>query len=116
MGNRLIACGVVRDITERKLAEEELLKSEKMYRDLFLKAPFAYQSLNDEGKLIEANLAWLNMMGYSRSEIIGEWFGSFLDPETESQKLFAENFPCFKELGETTVEFIMLKKMVKRLL
>jgi len=97
----IIAAG--HDITERKRLDD-------LYRNLFLEAPFSYQSLDDDGKFIEANNAWLKMMGYSRDEVVGKWFGSFLDDESDAQQLFATNFPCFKELGETVVEFEMIKK------
>ncbi|MBW1804672.1 MAG: PAS domain S-box protein [Deltaproteobacteria bacterium] len=70
---------------------------DEYFRNLFMDAPFAYQSLDEDGKFIEVNNAWTEMMGYSHDEVIGKWFGSFLDPESGSQELFSENFPCFKE-------------------
>lgn len=95
---------------ERFQVEQSLQENEQKYRELFMKAPFAYQSLDDDGKFIEVNQHWLTMMGYSRDEIIGQWFGSFLDPATESLQVFAENFSRFKDVGEVSVEFNMIKK------
>ena len=99
---------IIRDISERKRIEERLLKSEERFRLLYERAPLGYQSLDQDGCLIEVNNAWLNLLGYSHDEVIGRWFGDFLTPQYLG--LFRENFPRFKEKGETEVEFEMLRK------
>ena len=87
----------------------ELQESEQRFRNLFEHSPLAYQSLDENGYIIEANQAWLDLLGYSRQEIIEQWFGNFLVPESVED--FRRNFPCFKEAGATHgVEFQMLLK------
>jgi PAS domain S-box-containing protein len=82
---------------------------------LFERAPLGYQSLDDEGRFLEVNRAWLDTMGYERDEVIGKWFGAFLDEEYVRH--FGDNFPCFKQLGEIHgVEFLMRKKDGSRIL
>lgn len=99
---------ISRDITERKRAEEALRISENRFHDLFERAPLGYQSLDENGCFIEVNEAWLDILGYSREEVIEAWFGDFLAPEYV--QTFQENFPSFKSAGRISVEFEMLTK------
>jgi len=64
----------VRDITERKRAEEELKSSEDRLKILFEFAPDAYY-LNDlKGNFIDGNIAAEKLMGYKKEELIGKSF------------------------------------------
>jgi len=65
---------IVRDITERKQAEEELRSSEMRLKILFEFAPDAYY-LNDlKGNFIDGNIAAEKITGYTRNELIGKNF------------------------------------------
>ncbi|HEY5762695.1 MAG TPA: EAL domain-containing protein [Rhodocyclaceae bacterium] len=77
--------------------EEALAASESRYRDLFDKAPLAYQSLSMDAELIEVNDAWLALTGYSRDEVVGRPIADFV--EQESLPVLAENFPKFIAAG-----------------
>ncbi len=55
---------VVRDITERKRAEEELRESEDHYRTIFESAPVAIFHSTPEGKITSANPAIARIFGY----------------------------------------------------
>jgi len=107
-GEILFHEGILRDITERKIAEEELQESEERFKMLYEKAPVGYQSLDEKWHLIDVNQTWLEMTGYQKDEIIGCWFGDFLTPDyIESvQKQFA----IFKISGKVQSEFEMVKK------
>lgn len=69
-------CGVQQEVTEKRQIEET-------FRNLYLNAPIAYQSLNDKGEFLKVNNKWCEETGYSSDEIIGT---SFLDILTDDSK------------------------------
>jgi len=93
------------DITERKLAASALQESEERYRELFMKAPIAYQSLNIDGEFLEANPAWLEMLGYERDEVIGHEFQEFLLEDG----FVDETLPRFAREGEIEVPGLLMR-------
>jgi len=99
----------ITDITWRRKAEDDLRRSEEKFRLLYEKAPLGYQSLDEDGIIREVNQAWLDLLGYSRQEVIGRRFGDFLPPD--SLELFPERFACLKEPGEVcNLDFEMVRK------
>lgn len=96
------------DITDRKKAEDVLRESEERFRILFDKAPLGYQSLDLDGNFLDVNQAWLDMLGYTRQEVLGRWFGEFLTPQYADA--FQQRFPIFKAAGQSHSEFEMLRK------
>jgi PAS domain S-box-containing protein len=99
---------IVEDITDRKQAEDALAESESRFKMLFEQAPLGYQSLDFDGKFIEVNQTWLDILGYSKNEVVGHWFGEFLAPEYV--EAFRERFPLFKAAGQIHSEFEMVRK------
>lgn len=61
--------GVSRDITQEKIAEQQLIESEEKYRDLFENASDLIQSVDSFGNIIYVNNAWKKALGFSEIEI-----------------------------------------------
>ena len=66
-----IAC-VLQDITERKRAQEELRKSEERFSKAFRSCPLPMAiSTEGDGRYLDVNEAFLQMLGYERKDMIG---------------------------------------------
>ena len=61
--------GAIRDLTERKLAEEKVMRSELLYRNLFEKANEGLILMTMDGKIAEVNQSFAKMHGYTVEEM-----------------------------------------------
>ncbi len=101
--------GFVRVIYGQKIAEERPHEGEKRFRQMFLDVPVPYQSLDEQGNFLDVNQAFLDLLGYSRDEIIGKNFADILHHDCPDH--FRANFPQLKAVGEVLgVEFEMVRK------
>ncbi|HMA62829.1 MAG TPA: PAS domain S-box protein, partial [bacterium] len=89
---------VIRDCTNRKNMERELLKNKKRYQALYENAPLPYQSLDKQGYIVDINPKWLSNLGYEREEVIGEYFADFLHPQQVDK--FQKKFSQFIKKGK----------------
>lgn len=98
-----------KEVDARTIAEKKLTKSKEKYRGLYENNPLPYQSLNEDGYILDVNPTWLTSLGYQREEVIGKHYTGFL--HAESQQIFHQNFPKFKQNGcATGVEFQLVHK------
>jgi sigma-B regulation protein RsbU (phosphoserine phosphatase) len=84
-GNKTHNQGVLVDITERKLAEEELRKSEEKFRRIVETAGEGFLLMDENLRIVDVNDAYCKLLGYSREELIGK---TPLDLATEDFKQF----------------------------
>ncbi len=69
-GGKEVICTIVRDVTERKLAEEELKQSEELYRAVIEQATENIFLVDVETRcIVESNPAFLETLGYSEEEL-----------------------------------------------
>lgn len=90
------------------ISEEELRKSEERFKLLYEKAPVGYQTMDENGYLVEVNDTWLELMGYTKNEVIGSWFGNFVTPEYA--ELLRKELPVSQTSGKVMTEFELMKK------
>jgi sigma-B regulation protein RsbU (phosphoserine phosphatase) len=71
-GNKIFNQGLLVDITSRKLAEEEVRKSEEKFRRIVETAGEGFILMDEDLKIIDVNEAYCRLLGYSREEILGK--------------------------------------------
>ena len=98
------AIAVVRDITERKQAEAEVLKSRQQAQHYLDIVGVMLVSLDAQGKVRLINNKGCQMLGYSEADILGkDWFENYL-PESERQKT-KKIFTQMIDGNDTPVEY-----------
>ncbi|MBK8033176.1 MAG: PAS domain S-box protein [Chloroflexi bacterium] len=78
--------GVLRDVTERKLAEDALRASEEKFRTFLEAAPIATVIANMQGRVVVVNQAAAELFGYERSELIGRSIGVLVSEEYRKEQ------------------------------
>jgi PAS domain S-box-containing protein len=105
------------DRRQRRRAEQALQNATTVLREyadeleeLYNHAPCGYHSLDRDSMFVRINDTELNMLGYTRDEIVGQ--KAFPDLLTaESLEIFRDNFPRFLERGWVRdLEFQMIRK------
>ncbi|WP_290652839.1 PAS domain S-box protein [Aquisalimonas sp.] len=72
----------IREVSERKAAEEALRASEERYRTIFDASVDGLALWNREGRIVEANRAFCGMHGYSRNELLRLDPRAFVHPDS----------------------------------
>ncbi|MDP2863742.1 MAG: PAS domain S-box protein, partial [Desulfobacterales bacterium] len=72
---------LVTDITDRKLAEEELRKSEEKYRTIIESMEDGYHEVDIKGNFTLFNESTRKMMGYERDALLGMNYSQYSDEE-----------------------------------
>lgn len=75
--------GIIRDIADRKQAEETLRQSEKRFRSFFEHAPEYCYIVCPQGIIRDINRAALQILGYDREELVGTLIINLLAPESQ---------------------------------
>lgn len=94
----LIANELEKTLSHNHLMMGELRKNEEKFRLYYENSPLPYQSLNAQGFFLTINSAWTRIFGYLREEVVGHWFGEFLEPD--ELEPFRKRFSLFKQNGE----------------
>lgn len=79
------------DITERKQIEKTLRLSEEKFKELFESAPVGYHEVDVTGRIVNINHTELEMLGYSRDEMIGKFVWQFIfNPDATQKRVMAK--------------------------
>jgi PAS domain S-box-containing protein len=100
-GEFLSTLCTLRDVTERKCAEEKLRKSEEKYRDLIEISPDAIYVVDANGVCVLGNRAGAELAGISQNELIGTPVTDTYLPE--ERHLFQERLGKLK--GKSALRF-----------
>jgi PAS domain S-box-containing protein len=66
--------GIMLDITERVDAQQALAASETRFRTAFANAPIGMTLVDPEGRILQVNAAFCQMVGYEESELLDQTF------------------------------------------
>ncbi len=85
-GQLVASIGVLRDVTQRKIAEEALRVSEARLSGIINSAMDGIITIDESGSIIIFNQAAEHMFGYSTAEIIGQPFDRLMSDTLDSQQ------------------------------
>jgi len=80
---------IIRDVTERKLAERALAESEKQYRTLVTSLQEGVGMTDAEDRLVYVNPAFSEMLGYAKEELLGKALSALI-PADDHPRINAE--------------------------
>ena len=99
VGNKVGFFGLIRDVTERKNAEQKLIESEVKYRNIIENAKEGYYEVDLKGNFTFFNNALCELLKFSPEEAMGLYYKSFMDKEN-SKRIFK----AFNEVYRTGIE------------
>jgi len=110
---RALATQLIRDITERKRAEQALRESEEKLSKMISAAQDAIIMLDDTGKIILWNDSAVRIFGYAASEAIGQNLHELL-AASKFLEAFRMGFSKFQHTGSGSAVGQMLELIGKR--
>jgi len=113
-GNTKMVIGYGINITERKKIEEQVIRSEKRYRDLFNYSQALICTHELDGRIISVNPAILHALQYTEPEMVGKSIKAFIP--ISQQPLFEKNYlDVINKNGRSQGVFSIVNKSGKKL-
>jgi PAS domain S-box-containing protein len=104
-GKIIGASKIVRDITERKLAENVLRESEERFSSAFELAPIGMALVAPDGRWVKVNRAICAIVGYSEAELLAGTFQEITHPDD-----LAADLECVRRLLAAEIRFYQMEK------
>jgi len=103
----------IRDISERKEAQEHLAQSEARYRGLLEAAPDAMVVVDQRGEIVLLNVQAEKQFGYSRDELVGQPVTNII-PEGFAERIIADDLrsaaDALAQVMGTGIELVALRR------
>jgi PAS domain S-box-containing protein len=96
--NREVLCGVIRDITERKRAEEELSEREQIMKAILAASPVGIGLIRNR-IIVKANRAMDRIWGYQNGSLVGESTRVLYSDDEEYHRVGQEFYSEMEEKG-----------------
>ena len=109
-GNKIGFMTVGRDITERKVVEERLRKSEQFYRSLIANSRDGMLIMNEKMKLIFASPSLKNLLGFEVEEVIGKNAFDYIHPEDRAAAIIPFQVETKQTENINSIVIRLLKK------
>ncbi|MDZ7666100.1 MAG: PAS domain S-box protein [Desulfotignum sp.] len=94
-----------RDITERKLTEEALRESEARFRSIYEHTAVGLAQVSLDFKIMSANEAYCNMLGYQEKDLVGKHLKEITHPE-----VIEENIQKQENLASGKIDHYRMEK------
>jgi PAS domain S-box-containing protein len=99
LGNHPVCIACVRDISDRKQAEQALRQSEQRYATLTTAAPVGIYRTNTQGECLYVNERWCEISGLTAAEAAGTGWIRGLHPD--DREMIAQAWDHFVQTAET---------------
>jgi PAS domain S-box-containing protein len=87
IGGEQVLQATVRDVTERKQAEQELFDSERRFRATFEQAAIGIAHVSPSGQWLRVNQRLCDILGYTQKELFEKNFGDLTHPDDRDQDI-----------------------------
>jgi len=108
--------GIVQDVTERKRAEREMVKSQERYQDIFTNSRDAIYICTLDGKFIDFNQATLDLFDFTKEELMNLPDAHKLYYPTEKKNEFLLKLRSQKAVKDFEIDLATKKEEIRNCL